>query len=387
MKRSTQQMSASNKDNVSNNYGSNNSNGNAGHNSNAKKPKFAFAIDTTKISSIPTNTDPNTIHKLFWSKFCPNKTTANSISTTDWKSFNNLLQLEKSLIPKSFRYMRDMSSGAVVTNYASDDIEPWMRQKCFEWLLEVSESREADPNVVFHAMALFDQMLILKVIPNDSLQLVAATGYLLASKLRETCPVTPSELQTFTYNAFSESDIKQFEMCMAVCLEWELDCVTPCQFLQPMASFLVCTDIVGTMVESSVGVLQKCVASEQLCGVRASLLAASGLLYTMACLAVSAQAQNVFNLCSHRLMEFTGESMENIINIVNRIEESLTSQSQSSAITSSVHNNNNNSVTNDYREANPTQSSNVTPPKSGSNNDEESEQTTPLGVQDVIQLL
>ena len=103
MKRSTQQMSASNKDNVSNNYGSNNSNGNAGHNSNAKKPKFAFAIDTTKISSIPTNTDPNTIHKLFWSKFCPNKTTANSISTTDWKSFNNLLQLEKSLIPKSFR--------------------------------------------------------------------------------------------------------------------------------------------------------------------------------------------------------------------------------------------------------------------------------------------
>jgi len=302
-----------------------------------------------------------------------------------------------------------------------------------QWLLEISEQRNSDPNVVYHAMALFDQMLILKVIPNESLQLVAATGYLLASKLRETVPITPTELETFTYYVYTEQDIKQFEMLMVVCVEWDLDSVvTPCQFLQPMASFILCIDIVGTMVESAVGVLQKCVGSEQLCGVKASLLAAASLLYTLACLAVSSQAHNVFRLCSQRLIEFTGESMNNLLTIVNKIEECLssnasmqTASSSSIATTSTVSNcDNNNYVTNSdnynvygadyYSSDNLTTStteenlsansyqqasthsggynasvtsitSNVTPPKVGSNGDEEeSEQITPLGVQDVI---
>ena len=67
-------------------------------------------------------------------------------------------------------------------------------------------------------MSLFDQMLVRQCIPNEKLQLVAATGYLLASKLRETCPVTPAELEALTYSSCSEQEIRQFEMVMTVSL-------------------------------------------------------------------------------------------------------------------------------------------------------------------------
>ncbi|XP_063723199.1 G1/S-specific cyclin-D3-like isoform X2 [Symsagittifera roscoffensis] len=289
-----------------------------------KNPKFAFAIDTRDKGKIPTNTDPNTIHKLFWTKFKPaNSSSASSnsvVSGSELRSLHNLLQLEKQLLLKGLQCVRQYTTGPILsTNYSSPDIELWMRQKCLEWLLEVSEGREADPNVTLHAMSLFDQMLVRQCIPNEKLQLVAATGYLLASKLRETCPVTPAELEALTYSSCSEQEIRQFEMVMTVSLDWDLDSVTPLPFLQSMASFLVCSEVVGVMVERATEVVLKCVLCEQMLGLSQSLLAAASLLYTMASLAVSPQAQNVFNLCSHRLVDILGCNMETLLSVTDQM--------------------------------------------------------------------
>ena len=84
---------------------------------------------------------------------------------------------------------------------------------------------------------------------------------------------------------------------MLCCLDWDLDSVTPLPFLQSMASFLVCSEVVGVMVERATEVVLKCVLCEQMLGLSQSLLAAASLLYTMASLAVSPQAQNVS--CHH----------------------------------------------------------------------------------------
>ena len=201
--------------------------------------------------------------------------------------------MEQSLSALILKYVQDPNTGYILSNYKSQQVTLSIRQNCFQWLIDIAVERDSDPNVVFHAMALFDKLLILKDVPKDYAQLIAATAYLTASKLRESCPVLLEDLSMFMNRAYEPAEIKKFEVFMNLQLNWDLECVTPIPILQVLASSLVCSDLVGLMVEKSTDALYRVAANETFLVFEPSLLAASSLLYTMSHLAVSSEVSTV----------------------------------------------------------------------------------------------
>lgn len=269
-------------------------------------PKFAFAIKKSNISKVPTSADPEGISKLFWSKYkpVPSSSSSSIMSNStgsqnlyDNRKFQQMLKLEQSLSPLTLKCWQDPTTGHLFTNYKSQQISLSTRQSCFQWLLDISIERESDPNVVFHAMALFDKVLILKDVPLDYAQLLAAAAYLNASKLRETCAITTKELSVFMNKAFKPAEIRKFEVFMLLQLNWDVECATPIPILQVLATSLVCADLVGLMVEKSTDALYRVAASEAFLAFDASHMAAASLLYTMSHLAVSTQVSTVYDTC------------------------------------------------------------------------------------------
>ena len=265
-------------------------------------PKFAFAMKKSNLSKVPTSVDPKGIAKLFWSKYkpVPSSSSSSLISNSngsqesyDHRRFQQMIKLEQISSPLTLKCWQDPKTGHVFTNYNSHQINFCTRQSCFQWLIDISIERESDPNVVFHAMALFDKVLILKDVPQDYAQLLAAAAYLNASKLRETCAITTKELSVFMNKAFKPAEIVKFELFMLLQLNWDVECVTPIPILQVLAASLVCADLVGLMVEKSTDALYRVVANESFLAFDSSLLAAASLLYTMSHLAVSTQVSTV----------------------------------------------------------------------------------------------
>ena len=69
--------------------------------------------------------------------------------------------------------------------------------------------------------------------------------------------------------------------------------MTPIPILQVLASSLVCSDLVGLMVEKSTDALYRMAANETSLVFEPSLLAASSLLYMMSHLEVSSEVSTV----------------------------------------------------------------------------------------------
>ena len=255
------------------------------------KPKHAFSMDFSP--SVLKNDDPLTIDKPYWAKFKPGKSVVSTTSSTaHHRHLHQLIKVEQACAYSSLIIVQETLTGAI-TNYASQEINPSARQKCFQWLINISETRKADPNVVFHSMVLFDRVLISREVPQTCTQLIAAASYLIASKLRETCPVDPAKMQEFGDGFCDANDVIETENFILQCLNWNIDAVTPVPYLQTLASNLVCVDLVGPMVEKSLDCLYKCAARESLCGTTSSLLACSALLYTMTSCAVPSQIDYV----------------------------------------------------------------------------------------------
>ncbi|XP_043199174.1 G1/S-specific cyclin-D3-like isoform X1 [Amphibalanus amphitrite] len=141
----------------------------------------------------------------------------------DRRVLTNLLDAES-------RYMASCSYFKCVQN----EIKLPMRRILAYWMVEVCEEQRCQDDVFPLAMNLLDRFLSVTNVKKDHLQLLGAVCLFVASKLRETRPLTAEILVQCADNSISVPDIIDWELLVLHRLRWEINAVTSHDFLDPL---------------------------------------------------------------------------------------------------------------------------------------------------------
>lgn len=139
----------------------------------------------------------------------------------DKRVMDNLLAAEESYILASDYF----------SNGFQDDIRPAMRKTVVEWMFEVCEEQRCEEEVFHLAVNYLDRYLASVKIRRTHFQLVGVACMFLASKLKETVPMTAEKLVIYTDNSITLEQLVETELNILNTLKWDLSAVTPQDFL------------------------------------------------------------------------------------------------------------------------------------------------------------
>merc|ERR1712172_252197 len=112
------------------------------------------------------------------------------------------------------------------------EIKPRMRKIVTDWMLEVCEDSQCQPEVFYLSINYLDRFLSKVNIQKNQFQLVASVCVFIASKFSEVVPISSEKLCCYTDNAFSFEEIRDWELTVLNVLNWELSAVTSQSFLE-----------------------------------------------------------------------------------------------------------------------------------------------------------
>ena len=122
-----------------------------------------------------------------------------------------------------------------VTDYfqtVQTSILPHMRRIVTDWMLEVCEDQQCQPEVFFLSVNYLDRFLSTVNIKKNQFQLCASVCILLASKFSQVVPITTEKLVIYTDNSVTVEELRQWEIKILNVLQWELSSVTTHSFLE-----------------------------------------------------------------------------------------------------------------------------------------------------------
>ena len=117
----------------------------------------------------------------------------------DKRVLNNLIQRQSSSKnkPNPDDYFETIQS----------EIKPHMRKIVCDWMLEVTEEQQCQPEVFHLAVSYLDRYLAVRPIKKTQFQLIGSVCMFLASKFRETCPLPAEHLVIYTDYSISVPEI------------------------------------------------------------------------------------------------------------------------------------------------------------------------------------
>lgn len=153
-------------------------------------------------------------------KSAPIRAFRDAVLTRDTRVLQNLLSLEKPNI-----------SGKHIAGAESEELLR-MRKILTGWMLQVCEEQKCEEEVFPLAVHYLDRYMSQSAVRRCHLQLLGSVCMFLASKLRETVPLSAETLSIYTDHACSVSEILQWEVLLVSHLQWDLASVLPSDFLE-----------------------------------------------------------------------------------------------------------------------------------------------------------
>ncbi|KAJ1137942.1 hypothetical protein NDU88_004336 [Pleurodeles waltl] len=139
----------------------------------------------------------------------------------DGRVLRNLLQLEERYSPATTYFQ-----------CVQRELRPRMRRMLAFWMLEVCEEQKCEEEVFPLAMNYVDRYLSCVPTRKYHLQLLGAVCLLLASKMRETTPLTVEKLCIYTDNSVTIQELLDWEVIVLGKLKWDLAAVVAHDFIE-----------------------------------------------------------------------------------------------------------------------------------------------------------
>ena len=92
------------------------------------------------------------------------------------------------------------------------ELKPHMRKIVVDWMLEVCQDQQCQPQVFHLSLNYLDLFLSQKNLSKNCFQAMAAGCLLLASKFSEVRPLTTEKLSLYTDNSVSSAELKDWEI-------------------------------------------------------------------------------------------------------------------------------------------------------------------------------
>lgn len=138
----------------------------------------------------------------------------------DDRILQNLLELEE-------RYLVSTSYFECVQR----DVQPYMRKIVATWMMQVCDEQQCEEDVFPLSMNYLDRFLCIHPIHRTKLQSLGSACMLVASKVKETSPLTTEKLVMYTEYSVQSKDLLDFEMLLLMKLKWDVLSVTPIDFV------------------------------------------------------------------------------------------------------------------------------------------------------------
>ena len=154
------------------------------------------------------------------------------------------------------------------------EVAPHMRKIVTDWMLEVCEDQQCQPQVFFLAASYLDRVLSSLNIKKSQFQLLAAVCILLASKFSQVVPITTEQLVIYTDNSVSKKELLQWEIMVLEVLKWEISIPTVNCFLNLLYSSF---NVSESVQKQSEAIAALAITEYKFLMARDSILAASAL--------------------------------------------------------------------------------------------------------------
>ena len=145
---------------------------------------------------------------------------ADPVLTKDKRVIKNMLISEEEL--QTIEYCESVQ----------EEITPHMRKIVTDWMLEVCEDQQCQPEVFFLSVNYLDRFLSTVNIKKNQFQLCASVCILLASKFSQVVPITTEKLVIYTDNSVTVEELRQWEIKILNVLQWELSSATTHSLLE-----------------------------------------------------------------------------------------------------------------------------------------------------------